>query len=142
MNRRLSGMNQNDVEMLANDPTAVVMQPTYDNVFEPWGENRLIRAIDRIASISKKSVTKEEVDSLVNSDKELSTFRDLHVVIYKRISNPEVVKKTNVIEMVKFMLKTRAALYNQDIDENTARARISDKALSSLVNAEKDSFKK
>ena len=132
MNRRLSGMNQRDVENLANDPSAVVMQPTYDHIFEPWQSSRLLIAVKKIQEFAQASNSKEDVDKFVNDDAELKEFAKLHAVMYSKISDPVLANNSKLMEVVMFMIQTQESVRSGEIKDSDARARISDKALSSL----------
>ena len=134
MKHRLSGMNQNDIENIANDPSAMVMQPTYDHIFEPWEANRIRRAVNKIINISESAENKDEVDEVVAKDQELVEFSKLHNIIYTKISNPEIAKKREIVEVLNFMIATQESLRKGELREVDARAKVSDKALFTVNN--------
>ena len=49
----------------------MVMQPTYDNVFDPWPSEKLRACIDKIASEVKCG---KDASGMVQSDEVLSEF--------------------------------------------------------------------
>ena len=125
-------MNQNDIENLANDPSAMVMQPTYDHIFEPWQATRIRQAVNKIKKIAESAESKDDVDQAVAKDHELAEFSKLHGIIYSKISDPNVAKKPEIMNVLDFMIATQDSLRKGEIKEVDARAQVSDKALSAV----------
>ena len=83
---KLASMNANDLrKKMENDPDAVVMEPTYDHVFDPWPTDKLKRCIGKIATITQ-TVETDQVNVEVNKNDELKEFAKLHPKIYEQIS--------------------------------------------------------
>ena len=76
-------MNEDEMRELANDPSNVVMAPTYENVYEPWKPDKIRECIGRIVTISEDCNSSDEVDAKVKEDPELFEFARLHKIIYK-----------------------------------------------------------
>lgn len=129
---RLSGMNDELRERLANDPNAMVMEPTYDHVFEPWPKARVRAALDAVQALAVAH-DKAEVDRQVQLDTELREFAKLHGKIYEHASNPAMARNPELMRVVHEMLNLRQRVIDGSLSDTDARASVSDTALAAVM---------
>lgn len=116
-----------------NDPSAMVMQPTYDNVFDPWPSEKLRACIDKIASEVKCG---KDVSGMVQSDEVLSEFAKLHPKIYEQVCKKDFVNNEKHMNVLYQMLVLQESLRNGDISEVEAKTAVSDEALNAVHSFE------
>tara|TARA_B100000787_G_scaffold32281_1_gene21987 strand:+ start:2800 stop:3249 length:450 start_codon:yes stop_codon:yes gene_type:complete len=130
---RLVSMGASELQTkVDHDPTATVMEPTYDNVFEPWPREKLRTCIDQIASAVKSGKTSVELSSLVQSDAVLSKFTELHPRIYEKICKKEFVENQRYMCVLYEMLDLQNDIRNGGISDTDAKTAVSDIALGAV----------
>lgn len=132
-NMRLAGMNNSDLQnKMENDPNAVVMQPVYDNVFDPWPSGKLRSCMDTICECTKtKSL--EEVKAVVNNNPDLSEFAKLHPKIYENLLKKEFVNNDSYMKVIYHMLNIQDGVRAGTTSEVEAKTMVSDKALEAVM---------
>lgn len=132
-NMKLVSMHASGLQSkVDNDPTATVMQPTYDNVFDPWPRDKLRTCIDKIAYAVKNGATSSEVSSMVQSDQTLSQFAKLHPKIYEQISKKDFVTNEKYMNVLYEMLDLQNGVRSGEISDVEAKTAVSDKALGAV----------
>jgi hypothetical protein len=130
--RRVSGLTRQQAEALAETEGNVVMQPTWDVVFEPWQPDRLRAAIARLAESAARSATKEACQEEARGDPELRELAAHYQVFYERVSDPAVAASSHM-QVVWHMLDTHARMQRGELSETSARAAVSERALASVM---------
>lgn len=123
---------------IANDPSAVVMQPTYDNVFEPWATQRLLAAVDRVVEVAVALGDELAVDKRIQADAELAEFSKLHPELYSILRQRNVASDARMLGVVRFMVETRDRYRRGEVSDMTARAAVSDRALAAVMSAQRE----
>lgn len=125
---RAMGLSQEELRRRAeNDPSAVVMEPTYDNVFEPWPRAKIEACMVQVRALVKTRPT--EVATRVEADETLREFARLHPRLYTLVSDA-VYDHTPVI---RHLLDTREQLASGHITQAQACTAVSDRALEAAM---------
>lgn len=132
MKRRLASLSPEELREVASRRDTVVMQPTFDTVFEPWAEERLLDAIQKLQQISLNSSSKEATDSAA-TDPELQEMKKFYKILYERVCDPKIAGNVDHMNTIFFMVSMQTKLKKNEITETDAQALVSDKALAGLV---------
>lgn len=128
---RMAGMSVEQARAkMEKDPNTVIMEPTYDNVFEPWTSNSVIDCVNKIANISRQNL---DVQKEVDANPTLKEFARLHPKIFERISNPEITQNEAFMQTIYHMINMQSKVRNGEISDVDARASVSDKALAAVM---------
>lgn len=137
MNAKLAGMNASDLQRrIDEDPTAVVMQPTYDNTFDPWDARQIRLHVNTISTAARVG-GRSEVQRVLDSSKDARQFARLHPKLYKHVSNPDVAANEALMGVIEQMLTERARVHSGLVTDTEARATVSDTALKAVIAAGK-----
>lgn len=133
MRKRLASLNPGELRELASRRDTVVMQHTHDTLFEPWSEDRLTTAIQRLQQISLEHRSTETTKRVAANDAELALLRDHYKLLYERICDPSIASNLSHMNTILFMIATHGRMNRNEISEPEARAAASDRALASLM---------
>jgi hypothetical protein len=133
---RLAGLNEADLRQRAlDDPSAMVMQPTYDHVFQPWSTGRLLDCIRRLRRLARADGTEAEsaIAAALAASGELRDFARLHPKLCTHVCTPAVARDDELMQVVFKMIDVQAMMTRGDMTDATARAVVSDTALQAVM---------
>tara|TARA_B100000482_G_C12610503_1_gene298812 strand:- start:2061 stop:2489 length:429 start_codon:yes stop_codon:yes gene_type:complete len=136
MKKTVGCFTEEKLKELSQEPNTVVMQPTYDTIFEPWPASKVSDIMDQIVSItlSKKKCSAEEIRSYCKEKKILHDFSEKYQIMFKQITIPEFVADSENIKVVKQMILLKSAVDSNITSNEEAQAQAADLAMKSLVS--------
>ncbi len=144
MNKRVGYFTDDKLKELSEQPNTVVMQPTYDTVFEPWPSAKVSSIMDRVVEITNanKNKTPEEIQNICkNADKNIEDFAHKYQIMFKKLTEPAFVEDEKNIKVIKQMILLKCAVDKNMTSVEAAQAEASDLAMKSLVERVKSQKK-
>lgn len=140
MKKTVGCFTEDKLKELSEQPNTVVMQPTYDTIFEPWPASKVSDVMDQIVSItlSKKDCTPEEIQLYCKEKKILNEFSEKYQIMFKQITTPDFVADSENIKVVKQMILLKSAVDSNITTSEEAQAQAADLAMKSLVSRVKN----
>ncbi len=145
MKKTVGYFTEEKLKELSSQENTVVMQPTYDTIFEPWPTNRVNVCVDTIVAMTKSmsESTCDEIQNYVkNHSKNLEEFSNHYQVMFKKITDPSFIQDEENISIVKKMILLKSAVDKNITSNEEAQAQASDIALKSLAQRVRDSRSK
>lgn len=133
MKKRLASLSPDELHEMASRSDTVVMQPTYDTVFEPWPQERLLQALEKLQSLSLSLNSKSKTMKEAEKDPTLSEMKQKYKLLFERVCDPDIAGNVQHMNTIFFMVSIQTKLANKEIKEEDAKAMVSDRALASLM---------
>ena len=144
MNKRVGYFTDDKLKELSEQPNTVVMQPTYDTVFEPWHPSKVSDVMDNIVELTKqnKDKTVEEIQDICKrSSSTVIEFSQNYQTMFKKITEPEFIRDAKNIKVIKQMILLKSAVDRNLTSAEQAQGEAADLAMKSLVERVKNQKK-
>lgn len=125
-------MNASLEQEIENNPNAVVMEPRYTHVFNPWPCETLRSCIDSIAECTK-TMSLEQAEATIEGHNKLSEFAKLHPKIYEQLLKKEFVNNEKYMKVIYQMLNLQNEVRMGRMSEVAAKTSVSDQALAAVM---------
>ena len=134
-NQRVETLTASQVAKLASEnPNAEIMQHVYDNEFEPWCADRVMRAVDTLVDLTRRSGSDaQRIADGVAASAELSELSRKYVVMCRKLSDIAFVSDDEHVRTLKRLILLHHMKERGQISAAAAHAQASDIALSSLA---------
>ena len=114
---------------LAEQPNAVVYQPTHDIVYTPWTAARVSDAVKRIAQATRAGSSADKI----REDSDLDEFAQKYTVFWQKLTDPAFVEDEQHVKTVLKLVALKSMVEQGILDETAAQAQSADIALKSLA---------
>lgn len=121
---------------LSEQENTVVMQPTYDTVFEAWPASKVNVIVDTVVAITNRmhQNTEDEIKEECFRNASIHEFSKCYQTMFQKLVNPLFVSDKENIGILKRMIMLKSAVDNNVLTSQSAQAQVSDLALKSLAS--------
>lgn len=141
MKKRLANLSPDELKEMASRSDTVVMEPTYDTIFEPWPEEKLLQAIQDLQNLSLSLNSKDKTSKESEKNPILKEMKEKYKLLFERVCDPKIAGNVDHMNTIFFMVSVQTKLANKELKEEDAKAMVSDRALTSLMKQMPESKK-
>lgn len=144
MNKRVGYFTDDKLKELSEQSNTVVMQPTYDTIFEPWPASKVSDIMDKIVQMTNanKSKPAEEIQDICKkSNKNIDEFAQKYQIMFKKLTEPSFIEDEKNIKVIKQMILLKCAVDKNMTSAEAAQGEAADLAMKSLVERVKNQKK-